>query len=92
MHKKELVQKLKTRQQIKNPPACHKTTACRAEVKVLTSLPQGAAETALGSCATRMWVMFKNQCPYLPVLNCTCSCQYRAMNLAVDVDTAMSAQ
>jgi len=63
MHKKELVQKLKTRQQITTPPACHKTTACRAEIKVLTSPPQEAAETALGSCAKRVWVMFRNQCP-----------------------------
>jgi len=60
MHKKELVQKLKATQQITTPPACHKTTACRAEVKVLTPLPQGGAETAPGSCATRVWVMFKN--------------------------------
>jgi hypothetical protein len=63
MHKKELVQILKTKQQITTPPSCHKTTACRAEFKVLTPLPQGAAETALGSCTTSMWVMFKNQCP-----------------------------
>jgi len=63
MHKKELVQTVKARQQIRTPPACRKSAACRAEVKVLTPLPQGGAETAPGYSATRVWVMFKNQCP-----------------------------
>ena len=57
---KELItQKHKTRQQTPTPPACRKTTACRAEeIKARMSLPQDAGEPEQCSCATQMPVTF----------------------------------
>lgn len=59
IYKKELIpkkKKYKTQQQIPTPlPCCHKTTACRAEIKVRMPLPHDARET----CAVFLRPYFK---------------------------------
>jgi len=64
IQKQLIPQKYEARQQTPTPPACcHKTTACRAEIKARISLPHDAGEPAQCSRATLMRVTFKTQSP-----------------------------